>query len=66
MENEEQQRMLQAYVKQLHETTGKPYGTIYDMLKTAFSVPRYQDIPEAEWDKVVQWFKGQLQRGKKR
>ncbi len=62
----EHQRVVQHYTKQLHEATGKPYGTIYDSLKTAFSVPRYQDIPEAEWDKVENWFKVQIERGRKK
>ena len=60
------QRRVQHYAKQLHEATGKSYGTIYDDLKTAFDVPRYQDIPEAEWDKVEQWFKMQIERGHKK
>jgi hypothetical protein len=59
------QQQLQAFVKQLHDATGKPYPTIYDNLKTAFQVARYQDIPDAEWDKVANWFRVQLQ-GKKR
>lgn len=62
----EHQRLVQYYVKRLHEATGKPYATIHDNLKTAFQVPRYQDIQEAEWDKVENWFKGQLERAKKK
>jgi len=58
------QKHLQAYVKQLHEKAHKPYPTIYDDLKTAFSVPRYQEIAEADWDNVVRWFKVQIERGK--
>jgi porphobilinogen deaminase len=61
----EHQRMVQHYTKQLHEATGKPYGTIYDNLKTAFATPRYQDIPESEWEKVVNWFRVQLERKRK-
>ncbi|GAC1349221.1 MAG: hypothetical protein NVS4B12_21870 [Ktedonobacteraceae bacterium] len=60
------QRQVQVYTKQLHEATAKPYPTIYDDLKAAFSVARYQDISEAEWDKIVNWFKVQIQRAKKR
>ena len=62
----EHQRLVQYYVKRLHEATGKPYATIHDNLKTAFQVPRYQEIQEAEWDKVENWFKGQLERAKKK
>jgi hypothetical protein len=56
------QRQLQGFVKQLHETTGKPYAMIYEDLKTVFAAPRYQDIAEADWEQVVQWFRVQLQR----
>jgi len=62
----EHQRAVQYYVKQLHDATGKPYGTIYDNLKTAFNVPAYKDIPEAGWEKVVNWFKVQIERAKKK
>jgi P22_AR N-terminal domain len=56
------QRQLQNFVKQLHEASGKPYALIYEDLKTAFAVPRYQDILETEWDQVVNWFRVQIQR----
>ncbi len=37
------QKARHPYVKQLHEAIGKPYATIYEDLKLAFAVPRYQD-----------------------
>jgi hypothetical protein len=49
----------------LNQLTKKPYATIYDNLKTVFGVPKYSDIPESEWDKVVNWFKVQIERAKK-
>ncbi len=60
------QDMVKHYVEQLMKATGKPRGTIYSSLYTAFSVPRYQEIPEAEWDKVGQWFKEQIERARKK
>jgi hypothetical protein len=48
------QRAVQKYVQQVHELTGKPYGTIYDSLKTAFGVPKYADIPDQDWLRLVQ------------
>ncbi|MGB8346571.1 MAG: phage antirepressor N-terminal domain-containing protein [Ktedonobacteraceae bacterium] len=60
------QRQVQAFVKQLSGTTGKHSATIYDELKTAFEVPRYQDIPEFEWEKIAHWFRVQLQGQRKR
>ena len=59
------QKTLQYYVKQLHEAKGKSYPAIYEDLKTAFAVPRYQDLQEAEWANVVNWFKVQIDRKKK-
>ena len=56
------QRQVQYRAKQLHEATGKPYGTIYDDLKTAWGVPKYGDIPESEWGRVERWFQVQLER----
>lgn len=61
----EHQKTLQYYVKQLHDATSKPYPTIYEDLKTTFAVSRYQEIPEAEWARVVNWFKVQIDRKKK-
>lgn len=60
----EHQRSVQGLVKLLHDATGKPYGTIYDDLKTAFDAPRYQEIRENDWDKVLNWFQFQIDRAK--
>jgi P22_AR N-terminal domain len=60
------QRRVQVYVQQLSKVSNKHSGTIHNELKTAFDVPRYQDIPEAEWDKVEHWFRVQIERGQKR
>ncbi len=60
----EHQRSLQGMVKRLHDVTSKHPATIYDELKTAFRVPRYQEIPESEWDKVTNWFAAQINRAK--
>ncbi len=57
------QNLVKYYVSQLMKATGKTRGTIYSSLYTAFSVPKYQDIPEAEWERVVNWFKVQIERG---
>jgi hypothetical protein len=62
----EHQQQVQTFVHQLHEASGKPHGTIYNDLKTAFAVAKYDQIPEGEWDKVANWFRVQLQRAKKR
>jgi hypothetical protein len=51
-------------VKRLHDATSKPFATIYDELKTAFEVPRYQEIREQEWDRVLNWFQVQIDRAK--
>ncbi len=60
------QRAVQKYVQQVHELTGKPYGTLYDSLKTAFGVPKYADIPDQDWPQLVQWFRAQLEQRRKK
>jgi hypothetical protein len=60
----EHQRSVQGLVKRLHDATSKPFGTIYDELKIAFEVPRYQEIREQEWEKVLNWFQVQIDRAK--
>ncbi len=59
------QRAVQKYVQQMHELTGKPYGTLYESLKAAFGVPKYADIPDQDWPRVVQWFRVQLEPWRK-
>jgi hypothetical protein len=61
----EHQNLVKYYVQQLSKATNTHPGTIYSKLYTAFSVPRYQEIPESEWEKVVHWFKTQIERGRK-
>jgi hypothetical protein len=60
-----QQQLVKYYVEQLVKATGKSRGAIYNSLYTAFSVPRYQDIPAVEWDKVERWFQVQIERARK-
>jgi P22_AR N-terminal domain len=60
------QRQVQVYVKQLADLTGKHPATIYTDLYTAFSVPRYQDLLESEWQNVENWFRIQIDRAKAR
>jgi len=62
----EHQRSVQGLVKRLHNANGKPFGTIYDELKTAFDVPRYQELREQDWEKVLNWFRVQLDRAKRK
>ena len=60
------QSQLQQHIKRLHEATHKAYPTIYEDLKLAFSVARYQDIPDADWEQVVRWFQVQIERAKRK
>jgi P22_AR N-terminal domain len=53
----EHQNLVQFYVSQLSDTTKKTHATIYAELKTAFRVPRYDEIPETDWPRVEQWFR---------
>lgn len=60
----EHQRSMQGLVKRLHDATGKPFGTIWDEFKTAFDVPRYQELKERDYEKAARWFGAQLERAK--
>jgi P22_AR N-terminal domain len=60
------QSLVQYYVNQLHEATDKTHASIQSNLRLAFGVPSYKDIPEAEWGKVVNWFRFQMDRAHKK
>ncbi len=60
------QEMVKYYVGQLSQITGKHRQTIYTDLYRAFSVPKYQDILEADWPVVENWFMVQIERGRKK
>jgi hypothetical protein len=60
------QSLVQYYVNQLHTATGNTHASIQSHLRLAFSVPSYKDIPEAEWGKVVNWFRVQMERAHKK
>jgi len=59
------QRAVQRYVQQMHELTGKPYGSLYEGLKAAFGVVRSADIPDQDWPRVMQWFWAQRELWRK-
>jgi hypothetical protein len=54
------QTLVQFYVSKLSDLTRKTHATIYAQLKTAFRVPRYDEIPESDWPRVEQWFRLQF------
>jgi hypothetical protein len=58
----QQERQIQAYVRQLSEASGRHPASIYDELKTAFNCPRYQELRADEWPQVVNWFRVQIDR----
>ena len=60
------QKLVRYYIQQLSKATGKHSGTVYSNLYLAFNVPRYQEIPESEWGKVVNWFRVQMDRAHKK
>ena len=60
------QNKVKYYIAQLSKVTGQHPATIYSSLYTAFNVPRYQELLEAEWNTVEEWFKVQLERVEKK
>lgn len=60
------QNKVKYYVAQLSKVTGQHPATIYNSLYTAFDVPRYQELLEAQWNTVEEWFKVQLERSRQK
>jgi hypothetical protein len=60
------QNKVKYYVIQLSQAAGQHPATIYSALYTAFDVPRYQELLEAEWEQIEHWFAGQLEQAKKK
>jgi antirepressor protein len=52
----EHMHSIQALAKRLHEVGGFSFATIYSELNAAFHVGKYDQIPDASWDEVAQWF----------
>jgi len=40
-------------------------GSCPDSLKAVFVVPKYVDIPDQDWPRVVQWFRAQVEQWQK-
>jgi hypothetical protein len=58
----EHQNLVKWYVSELNKATHKPFPTIWSLVYTAFQVPRYQDLREAQWDEIQHWFRQQFQK----
>lgn len=52
----EHQRTVQNMAKRLHEAAGVAYPAIYAELGDHFHVAKYEQIAEARWGEVVEWF----------
>ena len=60
----EHQATVKAMVARLHTLSSIAFGTIYADLNTAFHVARYNDIPDARWQEVTEWFQRRLAAAK--
>lgn len=54
------QNDVKHYVIELGKATQKHPQTIWSMVYTAFQVPRYQELREADWDQIQRWFRAQF------
>jgi hypothetical protein len=52
----EHRATAQAMVQRLHDLSGASYGVIYNELRQAFHVGKYDEIPEARWPEAAAWF----------
>ncbi len=62
----EHQRTVQHAVKRLHDVGGSAYASIYADLGEHFHVAKYDQIPEACWEDVAEWFKIRINTEEKR
>jgi hypothetical protein len=62
----EHQRTVQNAAKRLHEVGGYSYATIYAELGERFHVARYDQIPEARWEDVMEWLRVRIDAAEKR
>jgi hypothetical protein len=46
--------------------SGVAYATIHDELRQRFRVGKYEQIPEARWAEVTEWFKRRIGVAQKR
>jgi hypothetical protein len=45
--------------------SGVAYATIHDELRQHFRVGKYEQIPEARWAEVTEWFKRRIDTAQK-
>ena len=62
----EHQRTLQNAVKRLHEVGGYTFATIYTELGEHFHVAKYDQIADARWEEVAEWFRVRIAAAEKR
>ncbi len=62
----EHQRTVQHAVKRLNEIGGHAYASIYADLGEHFHVAKYDQIPEARWEDVAEWFKVRINTAERR
>jgi hypothetical protein len=62
----EHARTVQNAVKRLHEAGGYAYSTVYADLGEHFRVVKYDQIPEARWSEVAEWFRVRIQAAEQR
>lgn len=62
----EHMHSVQAMAKRLHEVGGFGFAIIYGELNAAFHVGKYDQIADASWDEVVQWFTTRIRAAERR
>jgi len=61
----QQQQVIRGMVKQLSESSGITYQTIYWELAQGFKVPRYDELLESQYDAVCKWFNHRIEQVQK-
>ncbi len=59
------QSAIQEGINFLHDALDMPHATIYNELRRAFKVAKYDQIPDARWEDVRAWFAPRAEAARK-
>lgn len=52
-----QANQIQALVSKIHNATGLHQGSIFAAFKTHWKIPRYDELPAAQFDAAYEWLR---------
>lgn len=58
--NDEQQQVIKDLINRVASETGLPHAGLYPRLHNKFKIPRYQELPAAQFDEAVAYLQAKL------